>query len=633
MRIFVELRRKMSQGRPVTSGLSIPGRVLSWAILFLLLFSLLFPIQPGAAQSALNLTVQPPEANAFPEVQVPFKLTDANHHLIEGLQAADLMIVENGVELPVFDVQTDYVGVHFVLVVNGGRELDVYDGVGLSRYQKMRDALQSSAAGWRFRREDAWSLVLPDGGGIPNADNAAAWMTALDAAMPNFRQMDPDPASLATAIRLLQEEATPFGVDKVVLYLTQPPMPDQIGEIIALTEEARTAGVQVNVWMVGDAYFLTNDQGGSLLELAAATGGQFFHYTGSETLPELSSMLNALGGVQRLTYFSEIRATGTYTLTLLAEVAGAQASGESLPFTLDVQPPKLMFLAPPANLTLQPPGEKDAAELPAETVTIQFLVEYPDGRERDLVASRLLVDGTVAGVNEAPPFDAFEWDLSGISESGEHTLQVQVEDELGLAAATVLIPVQVTVDASAGSLRLSGQQVGLIMIGAVLAVSVGLLVVWLVRKIWRPHPLRLGQTRQGAPTPETGNVAALEALGAGERLAVLIPEDELAQTTEGRIEINRASVTLGADPARAGLCLPGGGLDPVQAELTWDGQAFWLRHLGAEHLTWVNGAALQDDPVQVRSGDLVHLGDLGFRFTINELSTRKVTVSKFEPFE
>ena len=101
-----------------------------------------------------------------------------------------------------------------------------------------------------------------EGLGIADASEAVSWITALDAYQPNLRQLEPGLTSLQEAIQMLQQAEATFGVDKALLYLTPPPTPDQITGVNTLAEQARQAGIQVNVWMVGEAYYLTNDQAG-----------------------------------------------------------------------------------------------------------------------------------------------------------------------------------------------------------------------------------------------------------------------------------------------------------------------------------------------------------------------------------
>jgi len=102
---------------------------------------------------------------------------------------------------------------------------------------------------------------------------------------------------------------------------------------------------------VGDGYFLTNQQGGSLVAMSETTGGQFFHFTGVENLPDLEIYFSQLGSTYTLTYESNIRQTGTYPLRIEADYQNRRISGESVPFLIDLQSPNPVLISPPVKIT------------------------------------------------------------------------------------------------------------------------------------------------------------------------------------------------------------------------------------------------------------------------------------------
>lgn len=619
------------QGQPDAPGISF----FRWVLLGVMLLGFAFGTYgPAAGQAAATLTVDAPQTVAFPEMVVEFKLTDSTGRPIRSIEAAQLTVIENDQELPVATLSEIYRGVYFALVINGDREMDLRDAAGLSRYEKLADALQTWAAGWHFSGEDAWALMTNEGAGIEVASNAAAWMTALDAYQPNFRQLEPDLMGLEEALQMLQKAGASFGVGKSVLYITPPPAPDQIAGVTALTEQARQSGIQVNVWMVGEALYLANDQGGALIELAASTGGQFFHYTGAETIPDLTGALTDLGYAAQLTYTSALRAPGTYSLAIRAALPELDVTGEAQPFYLNILPPNPILLAPPVSIVREPvPSieEDDPGGFTPAKAALQILIEFPDGRPRALAASRLLVDGSVAAVNTQAPFDSFTWDLTELTESGEHTIQVEVEDMLGLSAATLLTPVQIEILEPEATARFSLQQIALIAAGGVAGAGLVLLAAWLVRKFWRANQPRCASHRLEAaaaarpPAPPKGEER---------RYATLLPLDSVLEPGEDvGLPITRSRVLVGSDPRQADLHLDAPGVDPIQAELTREEGGFWLRHLGLHNPTWRNYKEVGPERVPLKAGDILHFGDCGFRFTINDdTASSKITVTRFEPF-
>lgn len=587
---------------------------------------------PVLGQASATLAVSTPQTIAFPEITVEFKLNDSTGYPIRNLDPYQLTVIENDIELPVTSLSESYRGTLFVLAINGDREMDIRDATGASRYQKIADALEAWAAGWHFSGKDSWSVMTNNGLQVGNSSDAVTWMTALEAYQPNFRQLEPELTSLQEAVQMLQRIETPFGVDKSLLYVTPPPTADQIDGVNALAQQARQAGIQVNVWMVGEAYFLTNDQGGSLVEMAASTGGQFYHYAGSETLPDLNGALNDLGYVAVLTYESAVRETRTFPLAIRADIGDIEVSGESLPFYIDVQPPNPMLLSPPVSITLQPITDEDADSYsfdPAQ-LDLQILLEFPDGHQRPLTASRLLVDGSVVDVNVSAPFDVFSWGLTGLTESGEHTIQVEVEDSLGLTGATLLTPVQVEIIEPGLRGNWSLQQVGLVVSGAVAGAGLVLLGVWYFRKRLQANRPNWASRTGTIGSGQASSLPDEEAIEP-QQYAALIPLNSFDETG---LAITKERVVLGSDPQQANLVLSGPGITPVQAELRLEEDCFWLQSFDPKAgSVRVNYQPVGPGRVQLKPGDLLHFGECGFRFTMVEYESEKqISVTRYEPY-
>ncbi len=116
-------------------------------------------------------------------------------------------------------------------------------------------------------------------------------------------------------------------------------------------------------------------------------------------------------------------------------------------FSVDVQPPNPIFVAPPLQITRQAPEDDpyNAEVLSPSEQTIQIIVEFPDGHKRDLARTTLYMDGQVVDENTKEPFDQFTWDLTPYNESGQHEIIVEAEDELGLKKSSIGIPVTFTI--------------------------------------------------------------------------------------------------------------------------------------------------------------------------------------------
>ena len=582
-----------------------------------------------SAQDLAELEVGTPEIGGFPTSSLEFKLTGVDAETIHTLSVEDLAVIENEQALQPTSLDQMYRGVLFSLTVNANRELDLRDSEGLSRYDTLSASLDSWASSRNFSSNDMWSFVTNDGVAVRAAGSAAEWTAGLSAYQPDFRALEPELFGLETALQALDERVVSLGVDKVLLYITPPPEADQIEDLLRLAEDARSAGIRVNVWMVGDEYYLLNDQGGALMNLAVVTGGQFFRYTGVEPIPNPADYLSSLGYVHTITYETGIRETGTYPLQIEVSLADMQLRSDSQTFYIDVQPPKPILISPPAQISIQHSSEKSGSlALTPEVYEWQIMVEFPDEKVREIAVTRLYVDGQVVDVNREAPFDSFAWDLSELRESGEHIVQVEVEDTLGLSSRTLLTPVQVEVLQPGEKTRLTLQQGGLISAAVILAASFVIFMVWLVRRLLgqKKHPdinLHLFRKRKIAVAEQNKMMIDKSSI-----IAFLSPLNGVGSDS---IRIVHNTVTLGGDASQVDCVIDDEEVSSVHARLNLKGEEFWLQDLNSDTGTWVNYVDIGKRRVQIHPGDLIHFGSTGFRFTIESGHTHaNVTVSKCE---
>lgn len=604
-------------------------------ILWVMIVPGLFSPLPAHAQGDAALIVLPPDISAFPILSTQIKPMLAPDRVTADLQIEDLTVLENGRVVPVIELNKQRGGVHFTLVINGDRRLDVRDAAGESPYDRIRAGLSDWVDWRRFSPGDTFSLVTQEGAPIRNTIDRAAWVEALENYQPNFRSMVPDLSSLESALRLTEERVVPFGVDKALLYITPPPTPEEIIPVIMLTETARLAGIRVHVWMLGEEFFLYNDQGGALINLAALTGGEFFHYTGVEALPDPETYLDGMGIYYALSFESMIRERGTYTIRVIADTPGGELSGESGDFFIDVQPPKPILLSPPGSIVRQPPQDwaGDLGDLTPASMDIEIMLEFPDDYLRDLTASRLYVDGRIVDERTADPFTTLTWDLTALVEPGEYALQVEVEDSLGLSGQTIVTPIQVETHLPEPEPSQSIQQVGVVAIWVILAAAVILLIVWLTRHFLQSGFAQLMAKKVFDTTRKAGKAGSDLADPEGMIYATLLPLTVTGQDWEAdAIRITQRHTAFGRDPDRVNQVVEGEDIDGLHARLHAHDGEFWLSDSGSAGGTWVNYVLIGRDPVQLFPGDVIHFGSVGFRFTIIDMeSPPKATISRYEP--
>jgi len=603
---------------------------LVWGIFLSLGFSAL----SASAQSENSLQVQPPDTADFPLIQLTFKLPASSDPSIP-LEVGQLRVFEEDWQVSVSDVSQERKGVHFTLAINGGYDLAVRDANGVSVYETLSAALMDWADTRRFDPGDSWSLVTHEGAAVRNQSTPGPWVNALAAYQPNFRTMTPDYSSVKAAFQLTRERVVPFGVDKVLLVLTLPPAPDQIEIVNRMAVEAQSADIRVNIWMVGDAYFLNNDQGQSLVNLASSSGGEFVHIDGSDPLPDPEAYLASLGVVYHISYLSAIRQTGDYRVQIEVDHGGETYSGESGLFHLSVLPPKPILVSPPLSITRQerPETTGSMSVYSHGQQEVKFLVEFPDGRMRDIAASRLYVNDRLADEISEPPFDSLMWDLSQITESGKFVVQVEIEDAFGLTARTNAVPVQVNVIQQEAAEGLTSRQIGWIMVVVLLLGAVVLLLVWAVRRWWQSSIFK--EVRASLKTLfSAGEVEkTIQPESKLPVLAYLIPTGVIDEGWRApAIPIRGTRVSIGQDPESGNLVINENALDGVQAQILIRHGKFTITDLGEEGCTWVNYVRVEKIPVQMKTGDLIHFGNAGFRFTIIEDQiSEKPIIEPYEP--
>lgn len=636
--------KKVRQSKGFNSGELLHGRVL-W-ILTLIMTVLLgsLSLRVVNAQVPDSLVVLPPETEAFPILSVQFKHRQVHSAETFDLTTEDLKVQENGRMVPVIGLDKQHSGVHFTLAINGDRRFDLRDANGVSPYDRIREVLTNWAGSRRFAAEDTLSLFTQEYAAIRNTAVRQAWIDALEDYQPNFRTMTPNLASLEAALRAADERVVPFGVDKAILYITPPPSREEISEVVSLTEAARSAGIQVNVWMLGEDFFLSNDQGRALIDMAAVTGGHFLNYTGVELPPIPEPYLENLGFFYAVRFESGIREQGTYVIQVVADLPGGELRGDSGDFTINVQPPKPIFLSPPAAITREaPPGwEGEPETLTPASFEIEFIIEFPDRYPRDLAGSWLYVDGRVVDSRDEGPFsrsaaqEVLTWDLTDLAEPGEYTLQIKIEDVLGLQGETIIIPIQLEVQLPEPEASLSTQQIGMIVVGGILVVSVGLLLIWSTQRFLQgPFAQRMfkklfDSTRRRLPTVNLDQDDGV--------YATLLPlvndnlDGESLEVQSSAISITKRQIAFGCDPERADQVLMGEDVAGLHARLrVREGNCF-LSDSGSDGGTWVNYERIGRDPRPLHPGDLIHFGDVAFRFTVVDPALPpRAAVIKYEP--
>jgi hypothetical protein len=340
-----------------------------------------------------------------------------------------------------------------------------------------------------------------------------------------------------------------------------------------------------------------------------------------------------------LSYPSTITTSGVHQVSAVVKKGSFEASTPVQQFDLDILPPTIAFVSPPANIIRKvPQGLEESQVLMPQSQTLETMIEFPDGYTRPPARSTLFVDGILVEENTSEPFNIFRWDLSEYSSAGQHLIRAEVIDNLGLTGTTADIPVMITVNPPAFSrittfASFSGNPILLAGFSILLAGSVLALVLILGGRI-KPGALLQIRRRHRRSDPvmqpvdnklEPAQIHQprwINRLHWPQRETVNKPLASLirisgpdAGETAPPIAITSPEVTFGSDPIEASIVLLDPSVDPLHARLSRqpDG-SFRITDCGTIAGTWVNFSPVSQEGTRLQHGDRIHLGLVNFQF-------------------
>jgi hypothetical protein len=245
------------------------------------------------------------------------------------------------------------------------------------------------------------------------------------------------------------------------------------------------------------------------------------------------------------------------------------------------------------------------------------------------------------------------WDLNGYTETAEHKLLVEAVDSLGLNRTSTEVPVTVTViQPPHGLTAFFSRYRDSIIIGAVAFAALVLLLILFTGRLRnlfsRARRQRATQAdpltqdisaardaptvardkttqRSAAAASKTGRRKAIPAAQANAFLRRLQP-DPLAAPGETfkpadvpPIALASREITFGADPKQSSEVLDDPSLEGRHALITRnDNGDFFVVDAGTIGGTWVNFEPVGAEARLLRHGDVLHFGQLVFRFELRE---------------
>jgi hypothetical protein len=606
---------------------------------------------PGSAkaQAAATASLGSPNLNAFPHIEIYLDVHDAQGESIHELRAEQIRILEDGLPLPPIAIDEFRPGVQVVVAINPGPSLGIRNSQGISRYETVKETLAQWAKGRQGSTLDDWSLLINGGPSISHVSDPKEWLSALESDQVNPRTAIPSLDTLFRAASLAADPTPRPGMGRAILFITPPPEGKLEQPLQNLTAQSMQQNTPIFIWVVSSTGGFQTTNAKRLGDLAQQTGGKIFTYTGEEALPTPEEYLEPLRLIYRLSYLSKITTGGTHQLAVQVQNGNLTIESNSQSFEIDLQPPTPAFVSPPIEIQRKLPSQDQAQDLEEinssslnpKLQTVQAIFDFPDGRKRPLVRTALYVDGALAAENLAPPFDQFIWRLDNYTEDGTHSLRIEAQDALGLVGNSIELPVLVSIELPKRSAWAMVQRNLPIFTGlaVVLAGAVLLLVLVLGGRL-RPKTQRA--TREPArkadpltqPVPIKQEEPSRHISGWVNRLQwpqrnvtpkALAFLSRISETDNmvvaPPVPVTSNEITLGSDPNQATLMLDDPSIEGLHARLIHDeGGSFRLTDEGSIAGTWINFTPVPKGGATLEHGDLIHIGRVGFRFTLRQPS-------------
>jgi hypothetical protein len=596
------------------------------------------------AQASAYVETAAIDTHSFPSITALVDMFAANGEFMAGLKPADVTVLEDGKQRPVDTLQQTSVPAQIVVAINPGPALGVRDGTGVTRFARVVEALGTWANSQPDASQDDLSLVSLSGSLISHG-SAKDWFISLDSFKPDFRATTPNLQSLAIALDTVNAPALEPGMKRAILFIT-PHMDDpNIDNTIApFIQQAIDTRTRVFVWFIDAENQFNSPSANAFRMLAQQTNGDFFAYSGKEEFPDPSEYYAPLRNIYSLTYPSAANTSGGHTLGLTVKGPEGQITAPDQSFNVEVESPNPIFVSPPLQITRQPPADDPYSEQYSPSrQQVEILVEFPDGHPRELTRTALLVDGQVVDENSGKPFEKFTWDLSSYTESGQHEIVAEVEDELGLSKSSISSPVTLTVIQPPGGIRgLVGRYRSQIIPGAIALAGILLLGILLRGRTNIVFFRRRKAARKQFEDPVTQPVIVqAEPPAPAAKKVKTQPRRTIFQPKPARVVMNAPAyltrLTNGGEPASAApIALAEKdmtfGTDPVQSKRVFDDPSiaplharirrmedgsFILYDHGSIAGTWVNFEPITREGCRLAHGDQIHFGQLAYRFDLN----------------
>ena len=620
------------------------------------------------AQTSASVNLTFPDTSKFPLISAFLDIHNAQGNFIRGLKQTQVTILEDNQRLAVKELSELNPGVQFILALNPGRSMAIRNAEGVSRYDLISMVLRDWIVASGKPSQDDLSLLISGAPEITHLPDTSQWQTTLDAYQLETRGDTVSLDVLTRALEIASDPTTRSGMGRVVVFITSPPDEDVAVGLQSLAGRANQQGIHINIVLVSTPDMFLSPVAIQLHTLAEQTNGKFFGFSGVEDFPNFEDYLENSRHIYSLLYESRLATPGDHQIGVEVQVDDQLVSSTPLIFNVNVQAPVPIFVSPPTEISrasLTQSAEEQAPFFPVSQ-PLDILVEFPDGFPRSIVTATLYVDNAAIIVNTKSPFEHFNWDISQYTTSGEHHIRVEVVDSLGIQGTTIETPVHITVvnPSKAAFITRPKNRPFLAVLAILLAGSVLALVLILGGRIKpRSHMKPVSSEAKTVPVKRLLTRKPIDPLTqplpvksetAGRHLPLwmdrfqwpqrrsttkaiaflvhLTEDNDLESGTVPPIPLTGARISVGRDPIHATLVIDNPSIEPLHAILQLETDTYRLSDAGSVGGTWVNYAPVSQEGTLLEHGDLIHIGRVGFRFTLRQPSRiRKPVIMPEEP--
>ncbi len=586
----------------------------------LLLFALGFFLDAGLARSqAVPATLQiiKIDSSAFPEVKVQILVLGPG-----GLEAAaptkeSLSLSENNRSVE-YEIERQEMGAEIGFVLDAGIGLYSGSATGATRLQEMKEAVSDLTQDpLLLTGKDIFYVVAQE----PNGSQVLVNPETPATQIPNILSQYNPPITyspsypLAGVSALLdffaKENSEGVGRAQAIVVFSGKMAVDKKFPMASVVTKAKAMGIRVHTVQIRH----TMAEQEALEQLAAETGGRFFYYTpeGAVSLAGLKPLLTGIRTQYVLTYRSPNPESGTRVVAV-----GLQYGQNEKPafshYEITVEPPVAVIRSPGEDTTVSPqfyvPTE-DPQATPVTGIVVTASVSWPDSHPRRIRLATLLVNGDPQSALSDPSDElTFVWNPAKEIPKGPVTMQIQIEDELGLVGLSDQIVVRIEAG-SPFAFDLSLNTV-LAILAFLLAAAAVVLVV-----VFRKQVTGTAQQAVGAATEfiqEVGETLRFKG-GRGGAAAKAMLVDMDGNTGTGRSSFELFGTTsMGRSKKHADLVFQANQADSpisrLHCTILEEDGAYFLRDDQSANGTYLNGVRLVPmDRNPLKDGDEILLAN------------------------